>query len=140
MCVSAPIRSELTLESLEPPTLKGCLKLVRSTAEVIRRIHDHGWLYLDIKPENIFVLEGTHEIVQLFDFDSLVPMDIASRSGAEEDYRISHTRGFSAVEQQRGDIRRLRPAQRCLWHRRFVVLSVVWPHARRDGQPAGCGL
>ena len=97
----------MTLESLEPLTLKECLTLVRSTAEVIRRIHDHGWLYLDIKPENIFVLEGTHEIVQLFDFDSLVPMDIASRSGAEEDYRISHTRGFSAVEQQRGDIRRL---------------------------------
>ena len=97
----------MTLESLEPLTLKECLTLVRSTAEVIRRIHDHGWLYLDIKPENIFVLEGTHEIVQLFDFDSLVPMDIASRSGAEEDCRISHTRGFSAVEQQRGDIRRL---------------------------------
>ncbi|MEI3147972.1 MAG: hypothetical protein V8T10_08640 [Merdibacter sp.] len=90
----------MTLESLEPLTLKECLTLVRSTAEVIRRIHDHDWLYLDIKPENIFVLEGTHEIVQLFDFDSLVPMDIASRSGAEEDYRISHTRGFSAVEQQ----------------------------------------
>ena len=126
----------MTLESLEPLTLKECLTLVRSTAEVIRRIHDHGWLYLDIKPENIFVLEGTHEIVQLFDFDSLVPMDIASRSGAEEDYRISHTRRRAAARRHPPAW----PAQRCLWHRRFVVLSVVWPHARRDGQPAGCGL
>ena len=71
----------MTLESLEPLTLKECLTLVRSTAEVIRRIHDHGWLYLDIKPENIFVLEGTHEIVQLFDFDSLVRWTSPAEAG-----------------------------------------------------------
>lgn len=96
----------MTLDAFAPAALKECLMLVRSTAEVIRRIHERGWLYLDIKPENIFVLEGTREIVQLFDFDSLIPADIAERCETEE-YRISHTRGFSAVEQQRGDIRHI---------------------------------
>lgn len=62
-------------------SLKDCIAVVKSTAKVIEKIHHKGYLYLDIKPENIFSLAGTNDIVQLFDFDSLVPLEAVGRGG-----------------------------------------------------------
>lgn len=54
-----------------------------------------------------FLLTGTKEVVQLFDFDSLVPIT-AFKSGAENcEYKISHTKGFSALELQTGKLRKV---------------------------------
>lgn len=54
-----------------------------------------------------FLLTGTKEVVQLFDFDSLAPIT-AFKSGAEDcEYKISHTKGFSALELQTGKLRKV---------------------------------
>ena len=90
-----------------------CIALLLSTAGVLRRIHEAGYLYLDLKPENILTVRGTTDLVQLFDFDSLVPM--AGPGRAAEDgglcgVRVSYTRGFASLEQAAGRIRELGPA------------------------------
>lgn len=85
-------------------SLKECIAVVKSTARTIEKIHRRGYLCLDIKPENIFLLTGTTEMIQLFDFDSFVPMD-AFKGNCE--YKISYTRGFSAVELQMGSQKKI---------------------------------
>jgi serine/threonine protein kinase len=85
------------------PMVKDSIAAVKSVANAILKIHNEGFLYLDIKPSNILTLEGTTELVQLFDFDTVVPIsDIA-----DLDDRISYTKGFAALELQAGDHRRI---------------------------------
>lgn len=69
-----------TLSSHTFSSLKDCVSIVKSVAQVVERIHQAGYLYLDIKPGNVFVLtdasgKGVTELVQLFDFDSLVEVE-----------------------------------------------------------------
>lgn len=87
----------------ESATLRECVRLVRSAASAIRHIHEAGYLYLDLKPDNIFVIRGTSELIQLFDFDSMIRLEeIKTRSGA----RISYSKGYAALEQQTGRLSR----------------------------------
>ena len=84
-------------------SLKEIIEIVKETALVLRKIHEKGYLYLDIKPENIFVYEGAKGLVQLFDFGSLIPID----SDHKEKYIISYTEGFAAIEQRNRQIKRI---------------------------------
>ncbi len=95
-----------TLSYQQFASLKDCVSIVKSTAKVIARIHEEGYLYLDLKPENIFTLTGTTEIVQLFDFDSLIPLS-AFQNDTINQYKIAYTRGFSALELQMGNLKRI---------------------------------
>ena len=36
--------------------LKDCICIVKTVSEVLERIHQAGYLYLDLKPENIWIL------------------------------------------------------------------------------------
>lgn len=83
-------------------SVKACVSIVKSVAAVIRRFHKAGYLYQDIKPENIFVLKGAAYVVQLFDFDSPIPLKDIRRPDRKEKPRIFFTKGFAAPEQQRG--------------------------------------
>ena len=91
-----------TLSARMPVSLKEVITVTKSAAKAIKKIHNSGYLYLDVKPENIFVLEGTAEIVQLFDFDSLIPLN---RKSEITDYKISYSKGFSPVEQRTGKLK-----------------------------------
>ena len=84
--------------------LRECIAIVLSTARAVEQLHRSGCLYLDLKPDNIFVIRGTTELVQLFDFDSVLSLEEAPDSTTA---RISYTRGFAALEQQAGSGRRL---------------------------------
>lgn len=75
------------------------IHILNNIAKIIHKIHKKGYLYLDIKPENIFVLSEMDGAVRLIDFDSLIPIDPESRMGG---YRISYSRGFAALEQRQG--------------------------------------
>lgn len=80
-------------------TVRDSIAAVKSAADAICRIHNKGFLYLDIKPGNILTLEGTTELIQLFDFDAVVPISNIT----ELSDKISCTKGFAALELQRGD-------------------------------------
>ena len=85
------------------PAVKDSIAAVKSVANAISKIHNKGYLYLDIKPGNILTLEGTTELIQLFDFDTVVP--IANITEFAD--KISYTRGFAALELQSGDYQRI---------------------------------
>lgn len=98
--------SRKTLKNYVPDSLKECIQLVIQVAFVLGRIHKQGYLYLDIKPENVLVVDGYKKQIQLFDFDSLLSVKKIrqSQNGEVEACRISYTKGFSAFELQSGKI------------------------------------
>ena len=91
-------------------TLRDCVMTVLSAAGALRRIHDAGYLCLDLTPDNILSIAGTRELVQLFDFDSVVSVSDLERAQADGDVgaiRASFTRGFAPPEQRTGKLKRL---------------------------------
>ena len=87
-----------------------CVSLLLSAAKALSRIHEAGYLYLDLKPDNILTLEGSLDLVQLFDFDSLIAAeDLADaiRGNGSPGLRLSGTRGYAPPEQQTGRLRAL---------------------------------
>ena len=101
--------SKRTLASYKPESLKECITLVKQVAYVISNIHKQGYLYLDTKPDNVLVADGIEKQVQLFDFDSLLPVsDIKKSAGANCcDFRLSYSKGFAPIELQMSKVKRL---------------------------------
>ena len=62
-------------DQVQDPDAKSVLRVVRSLAIAISQYHEAGYLHLDIKPENILILDGVTELVKLFDYDSLTQLD-----------------------------------------------------------------
>ena len=94
----------------EIKTLHDCIALLLSTARVLKNIHDAGYLYLDLKPENILTIKGSLDLVQLFDFDSMIAMtDLETAVGSNDPtaLRTSYTRGYAPLEQQTGKLRQI---------------------------------
>lgn len=103
--------SKETLASYKPESLKECITLVKQVAHALGLIHAQGFLYLDVKPDNVLVVDGLPKRVQLFDFDSLVSIrDLESAGGlGNRGIRLSYTRGFAPVELQTLRVNRLGP-------------------------------
>lgn len=120
-----------TLAEAHPRTMKDVISLVLSTARVLQRIHEAGYLYLDLKPENIMTLRSVTELVQLFDFDSMISMkelSHACETGDTAALRISYTKGYAPLELQSGKLHQLGP-----WSDVFslgaVLFSLLWKKA-----------
>lgn len=99
-----------TFADYQGKTLHDCLALMRGTAIVLQRIHDAGYLYLDLKPDNILTVEGSHDLVQLFDFDSMISMETLAEAIKLNDpngLRTSYSRGYAPLEQQTGKLKQL---------------------------------
>jgi len=92
------------LTKCEIKSLKDAVKIVLSAAKSIEKIHNKGYLYLDLKPENIFVFDETYELIQLFDFDSIIPINAENNI---LEYRISYSTGFAPIEQKMGILSKL---------------------------------
>lgn len=95
---------ENVLSSMKLDTLRECISVIRQTASAINSIHREGYLYLDIKPDNISVIRGGPGRVQLFDFNSLIPVS-ALKDGFSS--LLSYTKGFAALELRRGQFTKL---------------------------------
>ncbi len=70
-----PLFEGETYEHVEDHSLAETLKTVKALTEVIEKYHDAGFLHLDLKPSNIFIVPETREYLFLFDFDSVVAKD-----------------------------------------------------------------
>lgn len=86
------------MSAYEFASVKDVLRAVCSTAKSIERLHKQGYLYLDVKPENVFVYPETPDLIRLFDFDSILPMNGEDTA----DYRLAYSNGFSPLEQKLG--------------------------------------
>lgn len=100
---------ENVLSSIKLDSLREHISIVRQTAAAIRSIHQAGYLYLDIKPDNISVINSISKRVQLFDFDSLVPIESLRNRQYSSHQRLSYTRGFAPLELRRGQLSGLGP-------------------------------
>lgn len=76
----------------------------KSLAQLIKKYHDRGYLHLDIKPENVFILPETPEHILLFDFDSVMTKEELALTGR---YRLPFSDGFSPPEQIQGKIKKI---------------------------------
>ena len=92
---------EQVLSNRALTSLRDCISVVRQTAYALQCIHQAGYLYLDIKPDNISVINGISKHIRLFDFDSLLPLSVIRRDQSQIN-RISYTKGFAALELRQG--------------------------------------
>lgn len=70
------------------------VKICKAVAEYIKNCHTEGYLCLDIKPDNIFVIPETSELAMFFDFDSVCRMDEVMYGE-----NLSYTSSWAAPEQ-----------------------------------------
>lgn len=76
-------------------SLHNFLIRMKALTAVIGNYHKAGYLHLDIKPDNIYAIPESSEIVMLFDFDSLVEKEQIKNKTAV----LSYTKEWAAVEQ-----------------------------------------
>lgn len=98
--------SKNTLAAYKPVNLKECITLIKQVVYVLGNIHKMGYLYLDIKPDNVLIVDGYQKQVQLFDFNSLFEW---KKVNQPNDIRLSYTKGFAPIELQTSKIKRLGP-------------------------------
>ena len=120
-----------TLRDKPPRTMRECAALMLATARILERIHEAGYLYLDLKPENIMTIHGVTELIQLFDFDSLIAAEelaAARETGDPSALRTSFTRGYASPEQQTGKIGQIGPWSD-VYSLGAVLFELLWGHA-----------
>ena len=59
-------------DKVKEKSLVDLLKHIKAITKIISCYHQKGYLHLDIKPENVFILSGNCDMVMLFDFDSVI--------------------------------------------------------------------
>lgn len=87
-------------------SIKEKVEIVKALAVLLKKIHDKGYLYLDLKPDNIFIYPETKNIIQLFDFDSPVLKRDLYNKGIHN-IRLSYTKGYAAIELRKGQIEKI---------------------------------
>lgn len=88
-----------SLRAMEPASMSDAIRIVLAVAKCIAGVHERGYLYLDLKPENVLIYPETVGLIQLFDFDSVIPIRAEDRLS---DYRISFSAEFAPIEQKTG--------------------------------------
>lgn len=82
-------------ENIQDFSLLERLEICLAIAKLVRLYHQEGYLCLDIKPSNIFVLKGVTQIVQFIDFDS-----VKEKSEISFGNSLSYTKNWAAPEQE----------------------------------------
>lgn len=102
--VVMPMDEGVDYSKYRDASLKELLQHMKSLSELVRKYHERGYLHLDVKPENVFILPETAEHILLFDYDSLTTLEEVKAAGG---YQLSFSEGFSAPEQVQGKVNRI---------------------------------
>lgn len=89
-----PLMAGETYDKVTETSLYNLLRRICAITKAVKSYHDQGLLHLDIKPENIFTLPETVELVQMFDFDSVIEKDKVISAPT-----MSYTQNWAAQEQ-----------------------------------------
>ena len=92
--VSMPWFQGQSYSQLQEKDLFELLRRIKAITKTVGLYHANGFLHLDIKPENIYILPETAELVMLFDFDSVVRKTDLSKA-----ISLSCTKTWAAPEQ-----------------------------------------
>jgi serine/threonine protein kinase len=80
-CIEDYVDGE-NFEKKEITSLSSALYATLLLAELIRKYHENGYLYVDISPKNvIYIEEGSAKSIRLFDFDTVRKKDEIYKSG-----------------------------------------------------------
>ena len=90
-----------TYDQVEDESLYDLLRRMKALAQIVGHYHDMGYLHLDIKPQNIYAIPETPEMVMMFDFDSVV-----SEADVEKTVLLSYTDSWAAPEQKMAKYRK----------------------------------
>ena len=90
-----------TYDQVENESLFDLLRRMRALTKIISGYHHEGYLHLDIKPQNIYAIPETPEMVMMFDFDSVVP-----EADVEKTVLLSYTDSWAAPEQKMAKYRK----------------------------------
>ncbi|MCM1452749.1 MAG: serine/threonine protein kinase, partial [Clostridium sp.] len=77
------------------------LRIIREVGQALQRVHDHGCLHLDIKPDNIMLAKNGHPV--LIDFG--VSKQYSLEDGCNTSTLMGCTPGYAPLEQMRGNVR-----------------------------------
>lgn len=92
--IDMTVFSGCTYDEVKDESLYDMMRRMRALAHIVGCYHDARILHLDIKPQNIFAIPETPEMVMMFDFDSATKKDdILSISS------MSYTKDWAAPEQ-----------------------------------------
>ena len=86
----------------EPPTIAGTLIMLRAVCEALAYAHEHGVVHRDLKPGNIFLVEGDLAQAKVLDF-GLARRAVATTRMVSEVGAPLGTPGYMAPEQARGE-------------------------------------
>ncbi len=92
--IVVPLFQGKTYSNNEKLSLYDRMRVCRSVADYVNRCHKVGYLCLDIKPDNIFVVPETPEFAMFFDFDSMCKI-----TGVSFGKTSSYTEAWAAPEQ-----------------------------------------
>ena len=94
--IDMTVFSGQTYKHIESETLHSLMLRMRELAQAIGNYHNAGFLHLDIKPENIFILDEDQSVkgIMLFDFDSVI-----EKSNKMSIPALSYTKDWAAPEQ-----------------------------------------
>lgn len=84
-----------TYDNVIDETLYDIFRRMKALAQIVGHYHKLGYLYLDIKPQNIYTIPETPEMVMMFDFDSVVYKD-----DVDALISLSYTDAWAAPEQK----------------------------------------
>lgn len=64
-----------TYDNVDNETLYDFFRRMKALTQIVGHYHKLGYLHLDIKPQNIYTIPETPEMVMMFDFDSVTPIN-----------------------------------------------------------------
>ena len=64
-----------TYDNVDSESPHDLFRRMKALAQIVGHYHKLGYLHLDIKPQNIYTIPETPEMVMMFDFDSVTPID-----------------------------------------------------------------
>ena len=80
------------------------LKRILALSKAVEMYHNAGYLHLDIKSENVLVLDGVSDVIKLFDYDSLTPIELLDK---RRDIRVPCPKSYYVPELEGANLRRI---------------------------------
>lgn len=97
-----------TLEKESMLSLSACARTMIGVLDALNVFHRHGFLHLDVSPDNVLVIgEGRRIRYDMIDYNCVV--SVSELADSELDY-LSHKEGYSAPELTTEDVERIGPA------------------------------
>ena len=92
--VDMPIYQGSAYDQVKEESLYATLLHVKAIAVAVCGYHKSGFLHLDLKPSNIFVMDNVYDLVYIFDFDSVISKEELTNSYIS----ISYSKEWAAPE------------------------------------------